>query len=315
MKTKVLLTGSLGFIASSLIRKAAFEKENYSFAGIDKASNSKQLNNIYNGKIISNNYLADITDPHIIDNIFQLEKPEIIIHGASYSNPSNTTDEIKKIFDTNVIGTKILLDSAIKHNVQKIIYLSSDNLYPLIDNNSDHRFAENDNTSPTSLMQISQSAAERIILDSDINHNILRISNVYGPRQDIKNLVPQTIYNILNNKKIEINGDGSQVLDWTHVFDVSSAILTVLKNNLNNQTINVSSGQECSIMELVHFICNSMKGGYELIYCNAYNKYNHKKHAADNSKLINLGWKPNFKLRQGIQETCDWYNLNQYYLK
>ena len=69
---KVLFTGSLGFIFSNFIRKAAYEKISYKFSGLDKARNKISLNNIYNNKIIENNYLADVSDNHIIDNIFHI---------------------------------------------------------------------------------------------------------------------------------------------------------------------------------------------------------------------------------------------------
>lgn len=314
MKSKVLLTGSLGFIASSLIRKSAYEKNDYLFAGIDKACDAKQLNNIYNGKIITNNYLADINDQHIVNNIFQLEKPDIVIHGATYQPVSDHIEETKKCVDTNIIGTQILLEACKQHQVKKIIYLSSDNLYTATE--TDHpRNCEHNALDPKNLLQVSQLAAEKLIINSGVNYNILRVSNTYGPRQTLQYLVPKTLSNILNNQKIVVDGDGSYTSDWTHVFDVSSAILTVLKSEISNQFINVTSKQECSQIELIQFICNAVKKGHELIYCDSSKKVNHSRCAADNSKLINLGWKPNFKLRQGIQETCDWYNLNQYYLK
>lgn len=315
MKNKILLTGSLGFIASNLIRKSSYDKYNYSFVGVDKATYPKQLNNIYNGKIMADNYIADITDPHIVNNIFQLEQPEIIIHTATYQPKDNSTAEVKNCVDTNITGTKILLEACNKYKVSKFIYLSSDQLYPKLSLNSNVKHTELDNPQPETMLSISQLAAENLIINSGINYNILRLSNVYGPRQEASHFIPKIISKVLSNQKIFIEENGLNTYEWTHVFDVSSAILTILKEELDNQIINLSSGQECSLIEIVQFICNAMKSGHELIYCDADNQSVANKSINDNSKLITLDWKPGFKLRQGIQETCDWYQLNQYYLK
>lgn len=313
MNNKAILTGSLGFIASNLIRKSSFDKSSISFAGIDKALYPNQLNNIYNGKIIANNYISDITDKHIIENIFQLEKPDTVIHTASYVPLSNHIDEIKQCIHTNSIGTQILLDACTKYGVNKFIYLSSDSLYKKLNIDSKSRSSEIDDIHPTTPLAMSQALAENLIINSGINYNIIRMSNVYGPRQYSSGIIPNTIFNILNNKQINVNY-AMDLSDWTHVFDVSSAILLILKSNLYNEIINLSSAQECSNLELIQFVCNAMKRGHELIYCNNTNN-NPKKYLADNTKLLKLGWKPSFKLRQGIQETCDWYDINKYYLK
>lgn len=311
---KVIFTGSLGFVFSNFIRKASYEKAPYLFCGVDKAIQSKQLNNIYYNKIISSNYLADITDNHIINNIFEVEKPDIVIHGATYIPSDESYLEVKECFNTNVIGTKLLLDACKKYNVSKFVYLSSDKLYASTPVNSSYSAKECDAVLPKSSEHISQFTAEQLIINSGVDYNILRICNLYGPRQDKNEFMIKILKSIKDKKEIYLNGDGSQVFDWMHVFDFSSAMLTILNNKLNNQIINVSSGQECSDLEVAQFICNALKSGHELIKFNK-NNIKSNRHSMDNSKLINLGWKPNFKLKTGIEETCNWFELNQWTLK
>src|SRR5277367_5868292 len=85
IKQKVLITGSLGFIMSNFIRRAAHKKEPYDFVCIDKISKPEMYNNFYVNK---NHmlYIADICSPHIIDKIFETEQPDIVIHAAAHTH-------------------------------------------------------------------------------------------------------------------------------------------------------------------------------------------------------------------------------------
>jgi dTDP-glucose 4,6-dehydratase len=311
-KHKILFTGSLGFLFSNFIRKAAYEKYPYTFCGVDKAVSKKYLNNIYNNKIIEANYLTDISDHHIINNIFDIEKPQIVIHAASSQNNQNDFSSIKQCVDTNFLGTKVLVDAAIKNKVKKIIYLSD---YQVYQSNLDPNLSikENHSLYGTSLSSISQIAAENIITSSGLDYNILRICKVYGPRQINNEIIPSIIKSIHNNEAISLPYNGLDTLDWMHTFDFSSALLLLLKEGKNKEIYNISSGQECSVIEIIQFICNIMKSGHHLITCT--NDKQNVRYCLDNQKIVKLGWKPMFKLKKGLEETVEWFLANQWALK
>jgi dTDP-glucose 4,6-dehydratase len=306
-KQKILFTGSLGFLFSNFIRKAAYEKSPYTFCGIDKAVNKGYLNNIYNNKIIESNYLADICDPHIINSIFEIEKPDIVIHAASTDSTDN-----KQCIDTNILGTKIIVDAAFKNNVKKIIHFSDYQVYQSSDAN--YNIVESSPLCPNSLSQISKIAAENIVISSGLNYNILRIPEVYGPRQFGDRAIPSIIKSIYKKESIILPCNGIQLLDWMHVFDFSSALLLLLKNAEDNSIYNVGSNQECSTIEIIQFICNIMGRGYDLVSCSGKDQVN-LKYVLDNKKITNLGWKPMFKLKKGLEETIEWFLANQWTLK
>lgn len=305
---KVLLVGSLGFTLSNFIRKAAYEKSPYKFCGIDKVSDKRYLNNIYNNKIIENNYLADIQDEHIIDNIFEIEKPEIVIHASSPLDSHSN-----ECITSNILGTKILVDKSVKYGVKKIIYLSSDQVYHPLSANLDKKLKESDYLYGKDIHSISKIAAENIISSSGLNYNILRLCQIYGPRQNISQLVPSIIKNIKEESQLTCDFNGLDLMDWMHVFDLSALIINILQNGKDREIYNVSSGQECSPVEITQFLCNILNKGHNLIKFKS--NQTSVSYSLDNNKISNLNWKPMFKLKKGLEDTVDWFQVNQWFLK
>lgn len=310
-KKKVLITGSCGFIMGNLIRKAIYEKHPYQFVSIDRV-NSNTINSMYWNK---NHifHVADIRDRHIIDTIFQFEKPDIVIHGAA-----ETFDE-NSFITSNVLGTQTIIDSCLKYKVEKLIYISTDEVYEQL--SDDILCNEETLLNPRNLYAATKFAGELIIKIASQAHgliyNIVRLSNVYGPRQPTTKLIPQVVKFILNNEKISVYDKGLQIRDWLHVFDSCSAILTLLNSESYNQIYNISSNQKFSSIEVVQKICNYMNKGHELIsFIKDPYKSRDLQRSLDNSKIKELGWEPKVKLKDGLGDQCVlWYLNNQWWFK
>ncbi len=250
-----------------------------------------------------------MADEHIIDNIFEIERPDIIIHASGSPLQSS-----KDCINSNILGTKVLVDAAIKYNVKKIIYLSSDQVYQPLDYNSDLKLKESNSLHGKTMHAISQIASENIISASGLNYNILRLCQIYGPRQSISNgIVPSIIKSINNKTPLTYSASGLDLMDWMHVFDLSSLILNILHNGKDCEIYNASSNQECSFIEISQFLCNIMQGGHDLIKFES--SKNNLKYSLDNGKISSLNWKPMFKLKKGLEDTVEWYQVNQWFLK
>jgi dTDP-glucose 4,6-dehydratase len=313
---KILITGSCGFVLSNFLRQCVYEKQPYQLVSIDKLK-SDTMNSMYWNKNHTF-YIADVTDPHIIDTIFMLEKPDIVIHGADESNVNQLSDNINCI-NCNILGLQTVINSCIKYNVNKIIYLSTDKVYGEITNDFDKSWVESDNINPRSLYATSKASAELLIKSASITHglkyNIIRSSNIFGPRQRCTKLIPKTIKAVLENTPISIYGSGLQVRDWVHIYDNCNGIMTIINKGADNETYNLTANYEFTNLEVVQKICNVMHTGHNLI-TNVNDKSLHNfKYSMDSSKLRKLGWKPNYKFTQGIIETVEWYKINQWFLK
>src|SRR5579885_2322213 len=127
-KKKVLITGSAGFIFSNFVRKAIHQKQPYTFVSIDKINNRFAINDIYINKD-HQFYLADITDEHCLDVIFDYEKPNIVIHGAAESHVDVSLKDPNKFIKSNILGTQNIINACLKYKTEKLIYISTDEVY------------------------------------------------------------------------------------------------------------------------------------------------------------------------------------------
>ena len=118
----------------------------------------------------------------------------------------------------------------------------------------------------------------------------------------------------MNGEKIPLYGEGQQIRSWTHVFDINSALLTILNNGEPNQTYNVSSNQEVPGIVVAQKVCNTLNKGHDTIMFNPKPGHDTRR-ATDSTKLQNLGWKPTYKFKDGIVDTVAWYMNNKWILK
>jgi len=314
---KVLITGTCGFIFSNFIRRAIYEKQPYSFVSIDKVSGN--ANAVYSNKNHTF-HVADIRDQHVIDTLFQFERPDIVIHGAAESFVDYSLSDPNAFVTSNVLGTQVIINACVKHKVERLIYISTDEVYGQLTSESDEAWTEESPLDPRNPYSASKAAGELMVKAAHHSHgliyNITRSSNNYGPRQTSEKLIPKAIKCIMNDQKIPIYGQGLQIRDWTHVFDNVRAILTVLNHGKPNETYNIAANQELTNIEVIQKICNAMETGHKLIdFIEDPRKGHDFRYSINSSKIKELGWKPNYRFKEGIVDTVEWYKINSWMLK
>lgn len=325
-KKKICITGSSGFIFSNFIRNMLFnqnksETKQYDFVGIDKITKSSTLNNIYNNKSYPF-YLGDITDEHFIDVFFQIEKPDYIIHAAAETSVDHSLTHAVDFVKTNVVGTQVLLNAAIKYGVKRFIHISTDESMGHLENETDPSWTEESPMSPRNPYAASKASAELMVKTAAMAHGldycITRSSNNYGPRQTSNKLIPRVIKCILNNEKIPVYGEGKQIRDWLHVSDNCSAIMKVLENGRSGEIYNIGANQELSNIEVVQRICNAMEKGHNLIEHieDPRGKAHDFRYSLNTGKIKKeTGWEPQWKFKEGLLHTVGWYQNNKFFLK
>jgi dTDP-glucose 4,6-dehydratase len=316
-KVKLLVTGSAGFIFSNFIRYVLKNHANYQIISVDRFSH-KTLNSIYRNKghIV---HIGDVTDPHFIDMVFTLEQPDYVIHGAAESFVDHSIDETQKIVHSNVIGTQVIVDACVKHKINKLIYVSTDEVYGHLTSDTDPSWSEDAMLNPRNSYSATKAAGEMIVKAAaniyGLNYNITRSCNNYGPKQSVRNLIPVIISNILNNKDVPIYGQGMQIRDWIHVQDNCSAILNILENSSNEEIYNISSKQEFSNVEIFQEVCNTLGRGHNLLKFVKDRPGHDFRYSVTNDKIKKLGWNPSFKFKDGIVHTVNWYVNNSYFIR
>lgn len=322
---KILISGSAGFIFGNFIRKAIYgeNKKNpqdklYNFASVDRVNHNHNTA-IYKNKNHSF-HVADIRDAHVLDVIIDFERPDIVIHGAAETFVDTSLKDPNVFITTNILGTQNIINSCLKHRVEKLIYISTDEIYGQLNNESDSSWTEDSPMAPRNPYAASKAAGELLIKAAHHTHgltyNITRSSNCYGPWQLPEKLIPKAIKYILNKEKIPIYGEGKQIRDWTFVGDNCSAILTILEKGTSNEIYNISANQELTNLETIQKICNTMGQGHSLIDFIKDPRPGHDfRYSLNCDKIKKLGWKPTYTFKDGIIPTVQWYLDNQWFLK
>jgi len=314
-KKKLLVTGNCGFIFSNFVRSLAYKNAPYDVVGVDLVSGN--ANSLYYTKGHTF-YIADIRDQHIMDRIFQFEMPDIVIHGAAETHVDNSLHDPNSFITSNVLGTQVIINCCLKYKVEKLMFISSDEVFGQLTNENDPPWKESDSINPRNPYSASKAAGELLVKAAHQSHgliyNITRSSNNYGPRQTPDKLIPKVIKCIIEEKKIPVYGQGLQIRDWTHVYDNCDAILTLLEKAEPNEIYNISANQEMTNIEVVQKICNVIGKGYELLSFVAERPGHDFRYSIDTSKIRKLGWNPRIKFPDGIVQCVEWYLKNKWML-
>ena len=309
MKNKnILITGGAGFIGSHIANELT--KQNY-VTVVDNLStgNIKNLNdsNDENLKIIEGDLrkinLDDLTSD--IDYIFHL--------AAMASVPLSVENPIA-CNDVNVNATVKLLNSAVKNDVEKVIFSSSSAVYG---ENKNMPLKETEPPMPNSPYAVSKASCE-LYLESfyesyGLNYAALRYFNVFGPGQDKNSkyaaVIPNFISALLEGKQPVIYGDGEQTRDFVYVRDVVEANIQASQSEYNG-IVNVASGEKLTVNRLYEIVKNTLGSDVEPNYLPE--RLGDIKHSlADTSNMKNINLKiDSSNFEKQLQETVNWFKMN-----
>ncbi len=327
---KILVTGGCGFIGSALIKTAL--KKGHKVINIDNLSYAGSTSNLEN--VLKNeNYLffkENIINGGKIYKIISETKPNAIIHLAAESHVDRSISGPRNFLDTNVIGTFELLESSRKYwydnNKNKdfrFLHVSTDEVYGSL--GSKGKFTELSSYSPNSPYSASKAASDHFVRSwfktYEFPSIITNCSNNYGPYQFPEKLIPLTIIKAIKSLPIDVYGEGKNVRDWLFVNDHVNAILKVLDKGSSGLTYNIGSNNEYTNIELVKLLCseidiklNRTQKTSNLIQFVKDRPGHDERYAIDYSFLKNsLGWEPQYKFKDSLSETIDWYIKNQYW--
>jgi len=308
----ILVTGGVGFIGSNFIHYLLkLNLDNIKIIVLDNLTYAADLRNL--DGLDKNSYeliVGDICDKELISKLFS--RIDYVVHFAAESHVDNSITSPDKFITTNVIGTHVLLDAAIKYDIKKFLYVSTDEIYGSILTGS---FNETHNYNPSSPYSASKAAGELLTVaygtTFNLNYNISRCSNNYGPRQNKEKLIPHFIDLLQNSKPVTLYGNGSNIRDWIYVEDHCEAIYTILISGVNRQIYNISSSEEFSNIEITEKLLKLMGLDKNLIDFVEDRLGHDFRYSISASKIKNdLGFIAKTNFGDGIRKTLDWYQKN-----
>ena len=308
------VTGCLGFIPSYFVLKCL--KRGWMVYGIDKvtyAANESFLNQLEkyeNFKFLK----ADIKD------LNSLLDCDYVVNFAAESHVGNSIINSDEFINTNVVGTKNLLDLVRfkPKNCGKqpiFLHISTDEVYGDI---LEGHHTEDDLLHPSNPYSAAKAAADMLVLawsrTYDLQYLIVRPTNNYGIRQYPEKLIPLSVKNLLRGRKISLHNNGTPVRNWLHADDTAEAVLTLIDNEVVNEIYNVSGDFEQQNSETVRKIIKSFYGtddNWENYVDYSYERKGQDvRYCLDDHKIRNLGWKPKRIFDNEIQSIVEYYKNN-----
>ncbi len=244
---KCLVTGGAGFIGSHLVD--ALLKQGHKVVVVDNLSTGVKKN--LNQSAIF--YKADILGSKV-GAIFKREKPEIVFHLAAHIEARESVKN--PIFDAkiNILGSINILENCRKYGMERVVFISSGG--EIYGGAEVIPTPETCPLNPISPYGVAKLAVEKYLYSYckmyGINSIVLRLANVYGPRQNPNGeagVVAIFINKMLHNEQPFIHGDGRQTKDYIYIADVVEAIMLVMNKGIKTP-VNVATGKETSVRNI-----------------------------------------------------------------
>ncbi len=329
---KIIITGGAGFIGSHVVRRFVKTYPQYQIINLDKLTYAGNLANL---KDIENepNYRfvkGDIVDLAYINNLFEVEQPDAVIHLAAESHVDRSISNPLEFVMTNVVGTVNLLNAAKsiwKDNFadKRFYHVSTDEVYGTLGDTD--MFVETtayDPHSPYSASKASSDHFVRAYYDTyGLPTVISNCSNNYGSFHFPEKLIPLAIHNIKQQKPVPVYGKGENIRDWLWVEDHARAIDVIFHQAATGTTYNIGGHNEWKNIDLIQLLCSILdkKLGREAgesakLITYVTDRAGHDlRYAIDATKLKNeLGWEPSITFEEGLEKTVDWYLANEEWL-
>jgi len=312
----ILVTGGAGFIGSNFVNALLDKRDDIFIVNLDKLTYAGNLENLKNSESKKNYRFVkgDIANSEMVEYVFRKYDIKYVVNFAAESHVDRSILGSKVFYETNVIGTNVLLETARRFEVERFLQVSTDEVYGSL--GATGFFTEKTPISPNSPYSSSKAAADMMVQAFYHTYGMpvltTRCSNNYGPFQFPEKLIPLMIINTLNGKKLPVYGDGLNVRDWIYVLDHNYAIETVLEKGKIGEVYNIGAKNEMTNIEIVRLILKHLGKGDEMIEYVKDRPGHDRRYAIDNTKIeTDLGWVPEFSFESAIGETIDWYLNNK----
>ena len=315
---KYLVTGGAGFIGSNYMHYVVNKYPSDTFVCLDALTYAGNYNNIKDLEDKENYKFVygSITDEKFINELFDKENFDVVINFAAESHVDNSIKNPGIFIDTNIQGTRVLLDASRKHDIKRYHQVSTDEVYgdlPL--DRKDLLFKETTPLHTSSPYSSSKAGADLLVLAYHRTYNlpvtISRCSNNYGPYQFPEKLIPVVISKALNNEPIPVYGKGLNVRDWIHVIDHNIGVDLIVRNGKVGEVYNLGGHSERTNLEVVKIILDTLGKSHDLITYVTDRPGHDLRYAIDSTKVENeLGWNRTYDFETGIKETINWYINN-----
>ncbi len=313
---RVVITGAAGFIGSRFAELLLDDAERLDFDDIvllDALTYSGRRENMV--EVLGDPRVSfvegSITDAALTDEV--LRGTYAVVHLAAESHVDRSITGARDFYETNVVGTHQLLESARDADVRRFVHVSTDEVYGSIGEGS---WREDHVLEPNSPYSSSKAGSDLAALAYHRTYGIpvmvTRCSNNYGPRQFPEKVIPLFVTNLFDGEKVPLYGDGQNVRDWLFVDDHCRGILAVLERGRAGEIYNIGGGTELTNEELTTRLLDLCGYSDSMIEPTTDRLGHDRRYSVDWSKIKNeLGYEPQMTFDEGLAYTVKWYHDNE----
>ena len=301
---EVLITGGCGFIGSEIVKQLSLIGANVTILDNLSSGKEKYIKKFSNVKLI----IGDLVDYDLVKDV--VKNKEYIINTAALPFIPDSFHIPKKFFEVNVNGTiNIALATIKEKKAKRFVHISSSEIYGTAKYTP---MDENHPTTPQSTYAVSKLAGERVVFTMHKEHNfpavIIRPFNSFGPNITQPYIIPEIISQIERSDVIKL-GNLNAKRDLTYVSDTANGIiLSLVKEGIVGEVINIGSQRSYSIKDLVYLISDIMGKKVSIeIESSRFRPYDVDTLICNYERANKiLGWKPEVTVREGLKNTIEW---------
>jgi len=319
MKKTVLLTGAAGFIGSNFLRHMFDKYPEYHFLVLDAltyAGNQENIPDYIKDSSRFEFWYGTVTNPDIVLSL--MSRSHLVVHFAAESHVARSIFDNSKFFETDVIGTQVMMNALLKSpQVERFVHISTSEVYGTAEATE---MTEEHPLNPRSPYAGAKAGADRLVYSYwttyDIPAVIIRPFNNYGANQHLEKVVPRFVTSAFEGRPLTVHGDGSASRDWLYVADHCEALDRVLHytdfSQLKNQVINLGTGRATSVLTIAEMVLDAFKLPLSNIRFIGDRLGQVDCHISSTEKAHKLlSWRAQTDFETGMARTIEWYKNNE----
>jgi dTDP-glucose 4,6-dehydratase len=312
---KLFITGGAGFIGSNYVRWVLNRTDSSVtvYDALTYAGNLATLRDVEERYGARYRFVhADICDLGSLAEAVQGH--DAVVHFAAESHVDRSIAGPGDFVMTNCVGTNMVMQAARQTGVDRIVHISTDEVYGSVTEGSS---TEADRLEPRSPYSASKAGSDLIALSYFTTYElpvmVTRSSNNFGPWQYPEKLVPLFVTNLLDGKNVPLYGDGLNQRDWLFVEDNCAAVDLVLRQGEPGHIYNIGAGNELPNRELTDKMLALAGAGPERVDYVTDRLGHDRRYSVDSSKVRAMGWRPEHELDEALGQTFRWYRDNRWW--
>jgi dTDP-glucose 4,6-dehydratase len=310
---RILVTGGAGFIGSNYVRYvlANSDDEITVYDALTYAGNLSTLKDVDDDPRYSF-VKGNICDPGTLEEA--MVGHDAVVHFAAESHVDRSIAGPDDFINTNCFGTNIVMDTARRLEIPRVIHIGTDEVYGSVEVGSSR---ETDPLEPRSPYSASKAGSDLIALSYHHTYGlpvtVTRCTNNFGPYQYPEKAIPLFATNLLDDLRIPLYGDGMNERDWLFVDDHCAGVQLVLHDGEPGEIYNIGAGNETPNRVLVDKLL-ALLGKDDASVEYVTDRLGHdRRYSVDIAKITALGWRKQRTLDEALEATVAWYRDNRWW--